>query len=193
MARTRNQRSSSRRSDAGVESLSDSPTGLQVDGPIILQGATFVAPNIFIVGGSGGPGTVFVDGADTTSGFLTSKIANSGLIYNPGGNELFYVSPYVGVVGVNNANIVANTSANLIIFINNLTANRTVTLPAIATLTQIFSYTIKDISLALGFTITVTPTGADTIDRQATFPIQSGNNYSFNFVATQGAASWIVV
>lgn len=190
MPRTKNDRSSVRRSGAVVESLADSPTGQQIDGNIILQGATFVAPNIFIVGTGFGAGTVFVDGADTTAGFLDPKIANTSIVLNPAGNEQLLITPYSGVQEVNDASIVAVDTANIIVF-SNLTANRSVTLPSLATLPVGFTFTVKDLSGDVNFIITILPNGTDKIDSLSQFQFGSGQNSIYEFIKTT-SLGWIV-
>lgn len=194
MSRTRNVRSSTRRSDSGVESLTSTTGGVatspQVDGPINLEGATFVAPNTFVVGGVGGPGSVFVDGADTTSGFLDPKIANTSIVINPGGNEQLLITRFSGIQEVNDTNVVAAVLTNLIVY-TNITANRTVTLPALAAVPDGFTFTVKDRSGDVGFSIVVTPNGAEKIDGLATYPIVTGNEYCFDFTKST-TAGWIV-
>ncbi len=100
--------------------------------------------------------------------------------------------PFIaGVVEVADANHAADADHNLIIY-TSLSANRTVTLPALASVANGFAFVIKDLSNTPGFTITIDPNGGEVVDLALTYAIGSGFMESITLVKslTQG---WVLI
>jgi len=96
-----------------------------------------------------------------------------------------------GVVEVNDTDHAAAVAHNLIVY-TSLSANRTVTLPALASVANGFEFIIKDLSNTPGFEIIVDPNGGEVVDLAPTYAIGSGLMESVTLVksATQG---WVLI
>ena len=96
-----------------------------------------------------------------------------------------------GVIEVNDANHAAAVAHNLIVY-TNVTADRTVTLPALSGVVDGFLFFIKDRSGDLGFTLTVDPAAAETIDGMPTFTFGTGVEAAIAIAKTK-TKGWVVL
>jgi len=100
--------------------------------------------------------------------------------------------PFIaGVVEVADTNHSAAAAHNLIVY-TSISANRTVTLPALASVADGFAFVIKDLSNTPGFEIIIDPNGGEVVDLAPTFVIGTGFMESITLVKTL-TQGWAII